>query len=112
MPERVILGAGMTGLAASIASGLPVYEASSEPGGICSSYYVRPDNDERLPEAPEDGEAYTWSWPGSGWKQKALRQLEEQGIYQVGRYGRWVFQGIADSIRDGFLVGASLKNYT
>lgn len=48
----------------------------------------------------------------SEWKQKALRHFEEQGIYQVGRYGRWVFQGIADSIRDGFLVGASLKNYT
>ncbi len=53
--------------------------------------------------------AYTWSWPGSRWKPEALRQLEHYGIYQVGRYGRWIFQGIADSIRDGFFTGASFK---
>jgi protoporphyrinogen oxidase len=54
--------------------------------------------------------AYTWSWPGSRWKQEALQKLEQHGIYQVGRYGRWIFQGIADSIRDGFFAGASLKD--
>jgi len=53
--------------------------------------------------------AYTWAWPGSTWKAKALRRLQEHGIYQVGRYGRWQFQGIADSIRDGFFVGAGFK---
>jgi protoporphyrinogen oxidase len=55
--------------------------------------------------------AYTWSWPGSGWKQQAIRALEEVGIYQVGRYGRWVFQGIADSIRDGFIAGSAFRRY-
>lgn len=53
--------------------------------------------------------AYTWSWPGSKWKEKALKALESQDIYQVGRYARWIFQGIADSIRDGFMAGAALK---
>ncbi|OLD63947.1 MAG: protoporphyrinogen oxidase-like protein [Acidobacteria bacterium 13_1_40CM_2_68_5] len=53
--------------------------------------------------------AYTWSWPDSRFRIKALKALEEQGIYQVGRYGRWVFQGIADSIRDGFYVGQALR---
>jgi len=53
--------------------------------------------------------AYTWSWPGSKWREKALKALEEHGIYQVGRYARWVFQGIADSIRDGFIAGGGLK---
>lgn len=52
--------------------------------------------------------AYTWSWPGSRWRQQALKILEEHQIYQVGRYGRWVFQGIADSIRDGILAGGCL----
>jgi protoporphyrinogen oxidase len=52
--------------------------------------------------------AYTWSWPDSMWKYQALNRLEMYDIVQVGRYGRWVFQGIADSIRDGLLVGASL----
>lgn len=53
--------------------------------------------------------AYTWSWPGSRWREKALKALEEHGIYQVGRYGRWVFQGIADSIKDGLMAGAALR---
>jgi protoporphyrinogen oxidase len=53
--------------------------------------------------------AYTWSWPGSGWREKALEALESHGIYQLGRFGRWVFQGIADSIRDGLMAGAAWK---
>ena len=53
--------------------------------------------------------AYTWSWPNSGWRVQAMRRLEEMGIYPVGRYGRWVFQGIAESVRDGFMVGSSLR---
>jgi len=54
--------------------------------------------------------AYTWSWIDSGWRTAALRKLEEAGIYQVGRYGRWVFQGIADSVRDGLMVGTAMKS--
>ncbi len=53
--------------------------------------------------------AYTWSWPGSQWRKTSLAKLQEYNIYQVGRYGRWVFQGIADSIRDGLLVGSAFK---
>jgi protoporphyrinogen oxidase len=53
--------------------------------------------------------AYTWSYPGSRWKQQAMQKLEEHNIYQIGRYGRWIFQGIADSVRDGFFAGSSFK---
>jgi protoporphyrinogen oxidase len=53
--------------------------------------------------------AYTWSWPKSTWKLLALKKLEANGIYSVGRYGRWIFQGIADSIRDGFIVGSCFR---
>jgi len=53
---------------------------------------------------------YTWRWPNSVWRQCALDILEKHGIYQVGRYGRWVFQGIADSIRDGFVAGSGFMN--
>jgi protoporphyrinogen oxidase len=53
--------------------------------------------------------AYTWSWCGSRWKEKALQALESRNIHQVGRFGRWVFQGIADSIRDGLVAGAVFK---
>lgn len=51
--------------------------------------------------------AYTWSWPDSQWKAQAMGALEAKHIYPVGRYARWIFQGIADSIRDGFYAGSS-----
>lgn len=35
----IILGAGMTGLAAGYKTGYPIYEASDQPGGICRSYF-------------------------------------------------------------------------
>lgn len=49
--------------------------------------------------------AYTWSKPGSNWRIKALELLANQNIIQVGRYGRWKFQGIAESVEDGFMAG-------
>ncbi len=52
--------------------------------------------------------AYTWTRPGSRWRQNAMALLESHGVYTVGRYARWVFQGIADSIRDGFSAGVAL----
>ena len=51
--------------------------------------------------------AYTWSWPGSTWREEAIEALAARGIDQVGRYARWHFQGIAQSIRDGLAVAAS-----
>jgi protoporphyrinogen oxidase len=53
---------------------------------------------------------YTWSWPGSEWKDTALRTLGSHGINQVGRFARWKFQGIAESIRDGFIAGAAYRS--
>jgi hypothetical protein len=40
---------------------------------------------------------------------EALRLLEDQRIFQVGRYARWTFQGVADSIRDGFVAGSAAR---
>jgi protoporphyrinogen oxidase len=53
--------------------------------------------------------AYTWSWPGSRWREEAMGLLESRQVFPVGRYARWVFQGIADSIRDGFYAGSALR---
>lgn len=53
--------------------------------------------------------AYTWSLPGSRWKQSAAARLNELGIFMAGRYGNWRFQGIAESLREGLLVGAMLR---
>ena len=47
--------------------------------------------------------AYTWLWPDSIWRENALQKLEKHNIQQLGRYGRWKFQGIADSLKEGLL---------
>ena len=48
--------------------------------------------------------AYTWSWPNSGWIDLAKDALAKHGIEMRGRYGRWHFQGIAASLREGLNV--------
>jgi len=48
--------------------------------------------------------AYTWSYPGHEWKQSALDVLRNNDIYQIGRYGLWEFQGIAESIEAGLEI--------
>jgi protoporphyrinogen oxidase len=53
--------------------------------------------------------AYTYSWPNSNWRAQALQLLENHNIYQVGRYGRWRFQGIIESIREGLVAGAAFN---
>lgn len=57
--------------------------------------------------------AYTWIWPNSPWRDEVARALQKHDIYQLGRYGRWApkvtDQGIAHSIRDGMLAGATFK---
>lgn len=63
----LILGGGVTGIAAGMACGLPVYEAAAHPGGICSSYYIRPNSSEKLHAAPQDGEAYRFEIGGGHW---------------------------------------------
>jgi len=68
--ERIpaaILGGGITGLAAGIASGAPVYEREAFAGGICASYYMRRGSPQRLPAAPPDGEAYRFEHGGGHW---------------------------------------------
>ena len=47
--------------------------------------------------------AYTWNFPGSQWKDESMAYLKNHGIYSIGRYGAWKFQGILDSMKDGFL---------
>lgn len=67
MEDTIIIGAGMTGLAAGYKTGYPVYEAGEYPGGICSSYYIRPGDAKRLSREPEDGEAYRFEIGGGHW---------------------------------------------
>jgi protoporphyrinogen oxidase len=64
---NVILGAGMTGLAAGFSSGLPVFEATDNPGGICSSYYMQPGQTSRHSNPPKDNSAYRFEIGGGHW---------------------------------------------
>ena len=52
--------------------------------------------------------AYTWTRPNSNWKYIAIGELNKINIIQIGRYGQWQFQGIADSIRDGFVISKAI----
>ena len=56
--------------------------------------------------------AYTWSWPGSNWRAAAINALKKHHIHQIGRYGTWRFQGIADSIDDGLKAGVAANEGT
>lgn len=56
--------------------------------------------------------AYTWSWPDSTWRTAAIAALESHGILPAGRYGRWIFQGIAESIQSGLAVADRLQGAT
>ncbi len=54
--------------------------------------------------------AYTWRTPGSTWREDAIALLESCGIIQMGRYGRWQFQGIAASFREGMATARRLTD--
>ncbi len=62
-----ILGGGVSGLAAGMASGFTVLEAAETPGGICASYYLRSAGAPRLAEAPRDQEAFRFELGGGHW---------------------------------------------
>lgn len=53
--------------------------------------------------------AYTWRRPGSDWVARATSACQECGIEPAGRYGRWTFQGIAASLKEGLLLGSVLR---
>ena len=53
--------------------------------------------------------AYTWRRPGSDWVARATSACQECGIEPAGRYGRWSFQGIAASLKEGVLLGGVLR---
>jgi protoporphyrinogen oxidase len=53
--------------------------------------------------------AYTWRSPRSDWVSRATAACQEAGIEPAGRFGRWTFQGIAASLKEGLLVGSVLR---
>jgi len=65
--KTVILGAGVTGVAAGLASGFPIFESARNPGGICTSYY-RCKNDSNRHFNPDGlADAYHFELGGGHW---------------------------------------------
>ncbi len=65
--EVLILGGGISGMAAGMSSSFPVFEAKNVPGGICASYYLKLGSDERLEQPPRDEEAFRFEVGGGHW---------------------------------------------
>src|ERR1051325_2557114 len=65
--KGLIMGAGITGLAAAKSTGFTVYEARDEAGGICTSYYLSPRQSARQGRPPDDQEAYRFELGGGHW---------------------------------------------
>ena len=53
--------------------------------------------------------AYTWRRRGSDWLPRALSACHAGGIEPAGRFGRWTFQGISASLKEGLLLGTVLR---
>ena len=53
--------------------------------------------------------AYTWRRPGSDWISRATSACQACGVEPAGRFGRWSFQGIAASLKEGLLLGSVLR---
>lgn len=56
--------------------------------------------------------AYTWDYPANNWVSQAKQRLGSFGVHQLGRYANWKFQGIAESIREGFSAAMIMESYS
>jgi protoporphyrinogen oxidase len=56
--------------------------------------------------------AYTWQRPESRWVLNSIERLKNHGIISAGRYGRWNFQGILESLKEGIFEGLKAKAVT
>ncbi len=65
--RTAVIGAGITGLTAGATSGATVFEQGDGPGGICRSYYMRPETHETLARTAVDEEAYRFEVGGGHW---------------------------------------------
>lgn len=72
-----ILGAGVTGLSAGLATGLEILDSGSVPGGVRTSYYAEAGSRERRFAPPESGEAYRFEIGGGHWILESDRHIAQ-----------------------------------
>lgn len=72
--RTLILGAGVTGLAASLDSGAVIIEAADQPGGICRSYYIAAGG--QSGEARDKTQSFRFEIGGGHWVFGADEELQ------------------------------------
>lgn len=84
--KTIILGGGMSGLGAALASNLPVYEATCRPGGVCYSYYVGEDGSLRDPRTQDVSKCFRFEPAGGHWmfgvSKDSLQRLEKFASFE------------------------------
>lgn len=88
--KTIILGGGMCGLGAALASQLPTYEAKDRPGGVCYSYYLDPDGSPRDPRTRDVSGCFRFEPAGGHWmfgvSPDTLTHMQRFGAF--GKYKR------------------------
>lgn len=85
-----VLGAGVTGLSAGLASGFPILEASPMPGGICRSYELPRATGARNHPDGHSQQGYRFEVGGGHWIHSRYRPVVEclQSLTPMDRYQR------------------------
>ncbi len=110
--KTIILGAGMSGLGAALASHLPAYEATDRPGGVCYSYYIDPAGKPVDPRAHDVSGCFRFEPAGGHWmfgvspdslarmeKFAVFRKYERQAAVYFRQSGRLVPFPLQDNLR-------------
>ena len=86
----IVIGAGISGMAAGMTNDWQIYEANRIPGGICSSYFLKPYSSERLVERPLDEEVYMFEYGGGHWLFGSNSQVINflESLAPLSRYSR------------------------
>ena len=110
--KTLILGGGMCGLGAALASQLAAYEATGQPGGVCYSYYVDPDGSPRDPRTHDVSRCFRFEPAGGHWmfgvspdslarmeKFAAFRKYKRQAAVYFPQSGQLVPFPMQDNLR-------------
>ena len=107
--KTIILGAGMSGLGAALASHLPAYEATCRPGGVCYSYYVDFDGVLRDPRHQDVSGCFRFEPAGGHWmfgmSPDSLARMEKFAAFR--KYNR---QAAVYFSQNGLLVPFPLQD--
>jgi hypothetical protein len=110
--KTIVLGGGMCGLGAALASQFPAYEATAWPGGVCYSYHVHPDGSTHDPRTQDVSRRFRFEPAGGHWmfgvspgslarmeKFAAFRRYKRQAAVYFQQIGQLVPFPLQDNLR-------------